>query len=57
MALHAWASLYHTESRLFARPATGRIAVKVINDYGVEVLKVLDVPLAGATGSDGAGRG
>lgn len=28
----AWASLYATESRPFARPESGRIAVKVIND-------------------------
>jgi adenine-specific DNA-methyltransferase len=38
----AWASLYRTESRPFPRPSSGRIAVKVINDYGDEVLKVLD---------------
>jgi len=38
-----WASLYRTESRPFPRPATGRIAVKVINDYGDEVMKVFDV--------------
>jgi adenine-specific DNA-methyltransferase len=31
-------------SRLFDRPSTGRIAVKVINDYGDEVTKVFDVP-------------
>ena len=30
----AWASLYATESRPFPEPATGKIAVKVINDYG-----------------------
>jgi adenine-specific DNA-methyltransferase len=39
----AWASLYATESRRFARPETGKIAVKVINDYGDEVLKVFQV--------------
>ncbi len=39
----AWSSLYATESRLFARPESGRIAVKVINDYGDEVMKVFDV--------------
>lgn len=38
-----WASLYDTKSRPFARPSTGRIAVKVINDYGDEVMKVFDV--------------
>ena len=39
----AWASLYRTESRPFPRPETGRIAVKVINDYGDEVMKVFTV--------------
>jgi adenine-specific DNA-methyltransferase len=39
----AWAALYGTESRLFARPDTGKIAVKVINDYGDEVMKVFTV--------------
>ena len=39
----AWASLHRTESRFFARPETGRIAVKVINDYGDEVMKVFEV--------------
>ncbi len=39
----AWASLYRTESRPFARPESGRVAVKVINDYGDEVMKVFDV--------------
>ncbi|MGA9348098.1 MAG: site-specific DNA-methyltransferase [Anaerolineae bacterium] len=39
----AWSSLYSTVSRPFARPATGKIAVKVINHYGDEVLKVFAV--------------
>jgi adenine-specific DNA-methyltransferase len=39
----AWDSLYKTESRPFERPESGRIAVKVINDYGDEVVKVFDV--------------
>lgn len=39
----AWASLYKTTSRTFPAPATGRIAVKVINDYGDEVMKVFEV--------------
>ncbi len=39
----AWASLYRTTSRPFPIPSTGRIAVKVINDYGDEVLKVYEV--------------
>jgi adenine-specific DNA-methyltransferase len=38
-----WASLYSTKSREFAAPSTGRIAVKVINHYGDEVLQVYDV--------------
>ena len=38
-----WASLYSTVSRPFPRPATGRIAVKVINHYGDEILKVYGV--------------
>jgi adenine-specific DNA-methyltransferase len=39
----AWASLYATTSRPFPRPSTGKIAVKVINDYGDEVVKVYEV--------------
>jgi adenine-specific DNA-methyltransferase len=39
----AWASLYATTSRPFPRPETGRVAVKVINDYGDEVMKVFEV--------------
>jgi len=39
----AWASLYRTQSRPFARPESGKIAVKVINDYGDEVMKVFSV--------------
>jgi len=39
----AWSSLYSTVSRPFARPATGKIAIKVINHYGDEVLKVFTV--------------
>ncbi|NNN21448.1 MAG: site-specific DNA-methyltransferase, partial [Acidimicrobiales bacterium] len=40
----AWATLYSTKSRPFAPPSTGRIALKVINHYGDEVLKVYEVP-------------
>jgi adenine-specific DNA-methyltransferase len=36
----AWASLYSTQSRPFPVPKTGKIAIKVINHYGDEVLKV-----------------
>jgi adenine-specific DNA-methyltransferase len=39
----AWSSLYTTVSRPFAKPETGKIAVKVINHYGDEVLKVFDI--------------
>jgi adenine-specific DNA-methyltransferase len=35
-----WASLYSTKSYPFDPPASGKIAVKVINHYGDEVLKV-----------------
>ena len=38
----AWATLYSTISRPFDPPTSGRIAVKVINHYGDEVLKVYD---------------
>jgi adenine-specific DNA-methyltransferase len=36
----AWSALYSTVSRPFDPPKTGKIAVKVINHYGDEVLKV-----------------
>lgn len=39
----AWSSLYATVSRPFDPPTTGKIAVKVINHYGDEVLKVYEV--------------
>jgi adenine-specific DNA-methyltransferase len=39
----AWASLYSTTSRRFDPPKTGKIAVKVLNHYGDEVLKVYEV--------------
>ena len=39
----AWQSLYKTASRPFEVPESGKIAVKVINHYGDEVLKVLTV--------------
>jgi adenine-specific DNA-methyltransferase len=40
----AWESLNSTTSRPFPHPSTGKIAIKVINDYGDEVLRVLDLP-------------
>jgi adenine-specific DNA-methyltransferase len=39
----AWQSLYSTISRPFDPPETGKIAVKVINHYGDEVLKVIAI--------------
>ncbi|MGR3715307.1 MAG: site-specific DNA-methyltransferase [Thermohalobaculum sp.] len=39
----AWATLYRDTSRPFPRPARGRIAVKVINHFGDEVMKVFTV--------------
>jgi len=39
----AWSALYSTKSRPFDPPETGKIAVKVINHYGDEVLKVYQV--------------
>ena len=39
----AWASLYSTVSRPFDSPETGKIAVKVINHYGDEVMRVYEV--------------
>ena len=42
----AWSSLYSTKSRPFEKPSNGKIAVKVINHYGDEVLKVYPVGMA-----------
>ena len=39
----AWSTLYSTKSRPFRPPASGKIAIKVINHYGDEVLKVFSV--------------
>ncbi len=39
----AWSSLYSDVSRPFPRPRSGRIAVKVINHLGDEVMKVFAV--------------
>jgi adenine-specific DNA-methyltransferase len=39
----AWSALYATTSYPFEKPKSGRIAVKVINHYGDEVLKVYSV--------------
>ena len=37
----AWATVNSTTSRPFPRPKSGKIAVKVINHYGDEVMKVI----------------
>ncbi|WP_308466297.1 site-specific DNA-methyltransferase [Rathayibacter soli] len=39
----AWAQLNRDVSMPFDRPSSGKIAVKVINDYGDEVMKVIEV--------------
>jgi adenine-specific DNA-methyltransferase len=39
----AWTTLYSDTSRPFGRPENGRIAVKVINHFGDEVMKVFRV--------------
>jgi adenine-specific DNA-methyltransferase len=39
----AWTELYRTHSLPFDPPSTGKIAVKVINHYGDEVLKVYEI--------------
>jgi adenine-specific DNA-methyltransferase len=39
----AWDSLNRTRSRAFERPKDGRVAVKVVNHLGDEVMKVLEV--------------
>jgi adenine-specific DNA-methyltransferase len=38
-----WGELYSTISRPFPKPTTGKIAVKVINHYGDEVMKVINL--------------
>lgn len=40
----AWDTLNRAESVPFDAPSTGKIAIKVINDYGDEVMKILEVP-------------
>jgi len=39
----AWSALYSTVSRPLDPPETGKIAVKIINDYVDDVLKVYAV--------------
>jgi adenine-specific DNA-methyltransferase len=38
----AWSVLYSTVSRPFGAPSTGKIAIKVINHFGDEVMKVYE---------------
>jgi adenine-specific DNA-methyltransferase len=38
-----WEELYSTVSRPFPKPKTGRIAVKVINHYGDEVMRIIEI--------------
>jgi len=38
-----WEELYSTTSRPFPKPKTGKIAVKVINHYGDEVMKIMEI--------------
>jgi len=45
----AWSALYSTVSRPFPAPSTGKIAVKVINHYGDEVVMVAAVGVAGVS--------
>ncbi|MBW3640078.1 MAG: hypothetical protein KY451_09555 [Actinobacteria bacterium] len=40
----AWETLNSATSRPFAHPSTGKIAIKVVNHYGDELLTVLDLP-------------
>jgi len=39
---YAWEALYSTVSRPFNAPETGKIAVKVTNHYGDEVMQVFE---------------
>ena len=40
---NAWSSIYGTVSRPFKNPLNKKVAIKVINHYGDEVLKVFEV--------------
>jgi adenine-specific DNA-methyltransferase len=44
--IEVWASVNSAKSRPFAHPSTGKVAVKVINQHGDELLTVLDMPAA-----------
>ncbi len=43
MSEEAWESVKSTVSRPFPRPSKDKIAIKVINHYGDEVMKVVGV--------------
>jgi hypothetical protein len=51
-----WATLYSTKSYPFDPPASGKIAVNVINHHGDEVLKVYKVDFSGVDLSLAFGR-
>ena len=53
----AWATLYSTTSRPFDPPTTGKIAVKVINHYGDEVLKVYETGTSEVTSKPSSRKG
>ena len=52
----AWSTLYATVSRPFDAPSTGKIAVKVINHYGDEVLKVYEASTSVPQGAPSASQ-
>ncbi|MBU1864765.1 MAG: site-specific DNA-methyltransferase [Candidatus Omnitrophica bacterium] len=39
----AWNELYSNISRPFPKPKTGKVAIKVINHYGDEVMKIVEI--------------
>ena len=39
----AWSEIYSTQSRIFDKPQNGKIAVKVINHYGDEVVRIFEI--------------
>ena len=48
----AWATINSTISRPVPSPSTGKVAVKVINHYGDEVMKVFRVIGNGSDGTE-----
>ena len=55
--MEAWATLYSDISRPFPKPESGRIAVKVINHLGDEVMKVFRSGLGAGGWSSVGGDG